>query len=480
MDDINKNNEINELNKTVSEIEDKVNELIGNIKSIENYNNLKSFIEDIIININATKEKINEIISLNQQAIQLTDTISKLKDNSEVNFKKIDQITTESVKAYNDTNKKIEELTKQYSADIKTFNDNINNSEDIIAEVTKLNTSSLKLNEDIKVSHTNATSLQNKIIQIHKESLNYMNQISDLYDEIYGYEYNDETTDELIQKEGLRQKLENSYKQLEQKNESLSKTIDDTVEKAIKDTNDKLTNFMDTQNNKYENLFAKIENLLPSALTAGLASAYGEKRKNEEESLKKYNNFFMISIGAAICAALIPFGISYHILQTATLQETISYIPKLMTFLIPVYIPIIWIATHFNKQIKLSKRLIEEYTHKEVLNKTFEGLAKQIDQLDISSENYNELRSKLLYNIIEMTAHNPGQLIKGFEHTDHPLIEVLNKITQSEESLDKLQNIPGISVIIDMLQARINKKKQNTNQEIADLIQKHVEDKTDK
>lgn len=480
MDDINKNNEINELNKTVSEIEDKVNELIQNIKSIESYNNLKSSIEDIIININATKEKINEIISLNQQATKLTATINNIKNNSEAKFKTIDEITTDSIQIYNDTNKKIEELTKQYSADIKTFNDNINNSEEIIAEVTKLNTNSLKLNEEIKVSHTNVTSLQNKIIQIHKESLNYKNQISDLYDEIYGYEYQDEKTNEIIQEEGLKQKLENSYKQLEQKNESLSKTINDTVEKAIKDTNDKLTNFMDTQNNKYDNLFNKIENLLPSALTAGLASAYGEKRKNEEESLKNYNKKFIYSIITAIIVACIPFYLTYEILQTTSLEETISYIPKLMTFLIPVYLPIIWLAVHFNKQIKLSKRLIEEYTHKEVLNKTFEGLAKQIDQLDISSENYDELRSKLLYNIIEMSSHNPGQLIKGFEHTDHPLIEVLNKITQSEESLDKLQNIPEISVIINKLQSRINKKKENTNKEILDLTQKDVEDKIDK
>lgn len=147
-----------------------------------------------------------------------------------------------------------------------------------------------------------------------------------------------------------------------------------------------------------------------------------------------------------------------------------------MTFLIPVYVPVIWLAAHFNKQIKLSKRLIEEYTHKEVLNKTFEGLAKQIDQLDLSNENYNELRAKLLYNIIEMTSHNPGQLIKGFEHTDHPLIEVLNKITQSEESLSKLQNIPGISIIIDKLQSRIDKNKKNINKEISDLYEGNKKD----
>lgn len=189
------------------------------------------------------------------------------------------------------------------------------------------------------------------------------------------------------------------------------------------------------------------------------------------------NTKFLYSIFAAIIVALIPIIISFDILKTTSLEETISYIPKLMTFLIPVYVPVIWLAAHFNKQIKLSKRLIEEYTHKEVLNKTFEGLAKQIDQLDLSNENYNELRAKLLYNIIEMTSHNPGQLIKGFEHTDHPLIEVLNKITQSEESLNKLQNIPGISIIIDRLQSRIDKNKENINKEIKRISDNNINKK---
>ena len=216
---------------------------------------------------------------------------------------------------------------------------------------------------------------------------------------------------------------------------------------------------------------------MPSALTAGLASAYGEKRKNEEETLKKSNIKFISSIISVIFVALTPFIISFTILDTTSLEETFSYIPKLMTFLIPVYLPVIWLAVHFNKQIKLSKRLIEEYTHKEVLNKTFEGLAKQIDQLDISSENYNELRSKLLYNIIEMSSHNPGQLIKGFEHTDHPLIEVLNKITQSEESIDKLQNMPGFSVIMNKLQNRMDKKKIETDKKINEICNQTIDEK---
>lgn len=63
-----------------------------------------------------------------------------------------------------------------------------------------------------------------------------------------------------------------------------------------------------------------------------------------------------------------------------------------------------------------------------------------------------------------MTSHNPEQLIKGFEHTNHLLIEVLNNITQSEESLNKLYNIPGFAIIIENIKARNNKQKRVSSQ----------------
>lgn len=453
------NNRINKINNKINSIENKVNEIINNITLIKNIESIQSYIQNLDTSINNSQDKLNKIELLFQQATDLKNDIENIKNKFDIDFNKINTNAKQSTQLYNN------------------IHSDINNINQKIAEITKLNANSLKLNEEIQSIYNTIIELQSRYKKIYNDNFNYRKQILDLNTEIFGYEYSDEQTGKPVKKDGLKQKFEGLYKQLEQKNESLSKTIDDTVEKATKDTNDKLTNFMDIQNNKYDNLYNKIENLLPSALTAGLASAYGEKRKNEEETLKKSNIKFISSIISVIFVALTPFIISFTILNTTSLEETFSYIPKLMTFLIPVYLPVIWLAVHFNKQIKLSKRLIEEYTHKEVLNKTFEGLAKQIDQLDISSENYNELRSKLLYNIIEMSSHNPGQLIKGFEHTDHPLIEVLNKITQSEESIDKLQNIPGFSVIMNKLQNRMDKKKIETDKKINEICNQTIDEK---
>lgn len=70
-----------------------------------------------------------------------------------------------------------------------------------------------------------------------------------------------------------------------------------------------------------------------------------------------------------------------------------------------------------------------------------------------------------------MTSDNPGQLIKGFDQSDHPLIEVLNNIMKSEKSLDNLSNIPGIALIIEQLQKRLNKIKSKNKETIEDNIE---------
>ena len=460
-EDINNTDNTSELETKITNLEKTINELTENIELMHEYKNIKEDILKIKDKLKNTKNFYNKIESV---------------------YNKVEELNNKIETIYNDFINKDQSITTKYNEQLEhlaTINTTIANAEQSLKNITTINTNCTSLHDKIAETESAITSFHTKVQQTYNTSVSYKNKIKDLYDEIYGYDEEDEEGNTQTIP-GLKDQLEESYNTLENNSKNLTIQINNTNKKVIEDTQAQINKFLEAQKREYDSLLTKINGLLPSALTAGLAHAYIEKREAEEKTLKKSNIFFMFSICAAICAALIPFGISYQILQTVTLQETISYIPKLMTFLIPVYIPIIWIATHFNKQIKLSKRLIEEYTHKEVLNKTFEGLAKQIEQLDDSTENYEDLRAKLLYNIIEMTSHNPGQLIKGFEHTDHPLIEVLNKIMQSEESLDKLQNIPGISVVINKLQARINKKKQNTNQEITELVQEDLEDKIDK
>ncbi len=147
----------------------------------------------------------------------------------------------------------------------------------------------------------------------------------------------------------------------------------------------------------------------------------------------------------------------------------------------PLYIPVLWLAYSANKSLKLSKRLIEEYTHKEVLSKTFEGLSQQIENIedkDISSD----LRTKLLYNIIEVNSENPGKLITDYNKSDHPLMDALDKSFKLANAVDKLSEIPGLSklaAVLDKKSKRIIKEKQEKTNEGLDVLSKDNDEEED-
>jgi len=144
------------------------------------------------------------------------------------------------------------------------------------------------------------------------------------------------------------------------------------------------------------------------------------------------------------------------LIQGKSLETTILQIPRLVLAILPLYVPILWVAYSTNKKINLSKRLIEEYTHKEVLSKTYEGLSEQISSLD-SSKASKDLRTKLLYNILEVSSENPGKLISNYDKSDHPLMDALEKSVQLTNAVDKLDRIPGLSKIATYLDKKTDK-----------------------
>lgn len=119
----------------------------------------------------------------------------------------------------------------------------------------------------------------------------------------------------------------------------------------------------------------------------------------------------------------------------------------------PIYLPLFWLAYTSNKKTNLSKRLVEEYSHKEVLSKTVEGLSRQIDEID-NEDISSELRIKLIYNILSASSENPGKLITDYNKADHPIIDAMDKSAQLATAVDKLSGIPGLSKVSKMMDAR--------------------------
>jgi len=216
---------------------------------------------------------------------------------------------------------------------------------------------------------------------------------------------------------------------------------------------------------------------LPNALTTGLSYAYSEKKNNEKEELKSFNNTFIKAIWGLIGISTIPFIISIvTIFGNDSLDAIINRIPKIVTAILPIYIPILWVAYSSNRKMNLSKRLIEEYSHKEVLSKTFEGLSNQIQ--NIKEENISsDLRNKLLYNIIEVNSENPGKLISDYNKTDHPLVDAMDKSIKLTNAFTRLSKVPGFSRIANAYAAKAEKliqtesKKAETGIELNEALE---------
>jgi hypothetical protein len=216
--------------------------------------------------------------------------------------------------------------------------------------------------------------------------------------------------------------------------------------------------------------------LLPKALTAGLSAAYDEKVVTESVYLNSYKNTFSRAILGLVAISLIPFAIDVYLLLglQKDLLQVLSDTPKLIISILPLYLPVLWIAYSANKKQNLSKRLIEEYTHKGVLSKTFEGLQKQINDLDDGIS--EELRVKLLFNLLHVNSENPGKLISDYNTTDHPLMDALNKSSSLGDAIDKLNNIPGFSKIVSSLQKRQKNIILEEDKKVSEGIEKVVKD----
>ena len=283
-------------------------------------------------------------------------------------------------------------------------------------------------------------------------------EIENLHNLLYGYEKEDGT-----HVEGRKKKLENVYGDLAQKAEALQSRME-LFEKENKQSCD---NAVKKASGELSAVKAKLENLLPDALTAGLSSAYAKNREMEQGEQTKNFVTFVTCIICMILLAIVPVSINFWLWwhDKREVLEILIKLPREMLCVLPLYIPLFWLAFFANKRANLSKRLIEEYKHKEAVSKTYEGLSKQISALG-DEKISRELQTRLLYNTVMLSEKNPGELIKNFNRPDNPLLDVLNSGYELSESLNKLATFPGMSRIIKA----INERKKKTDDLVGEAI----------
>ena len=305
---------------------------------------------------------------------------------------------------------------------------------------------------DARGSADDANDVLAKVNAIYKTIITRRTEIESIFYELNGQDEVNSAGD-TVHVDGLIDQLKKSYSQLNEKTlgaiqefgihqEITTKTLIDIEANSEA----QFAKFISTSVKAKDIVLQEIRALLPNALTAGLSSAYNQKRIDEEAEAEKQKNSFKISIISLTVFAIIPvlINIYFYYGEGVAAEVLLKNFPYLMCIILPIYIPALWVANSANKKINLSKRLIEEYSHKEVLSKTFEGLSNQISEISLSNPSIAEdLRIKLLYNLLDVSAENPGKLISDYRRGDHPLMDALEKSSQLTDAFEKLAKLPG-------------------------------------
>lgn len=377
-------------------------------KIVDSYNTAEDTLKDI-------QEKSNTLEQIHNLIQDKYTEINNLKSSIEKKSEEIEKIY-----------ETITDINNNYDEELEKCTNFVNESEQKTSEIEDIEAKISNTYESIKEIASNMQNFKAK-------SLERRNEIKELYNEIFGTK-----TEDGEETEGLKDELDACYDELTENFEKLKK---DFIE--LKSTNEKdLKDFKSKKENDFSELKAKIQSLLPGAMSAGLSSAYNHKRRLEEKTRANAEKTFNIAIAVLVLISAIPVGIASILLFKIKLDilEVIKYLPQLLGLIVPIYAPVVWVGLTSSKKVNQSKRLIEEYAHKEAISKTYEGLSREVGKLD-DEEN---LKERLLFNIISTSAENPGKLIQGFNKPDYPMIEIIDKFTKllkTAKSTDELQTI---------------------------------------
>lgn len=191
-----------------------------------------------------------------------------------------------------------------------------------------------------------------------------------------------------------------------------------------------LCEFEDKQVLKYNALNQQIEELLPGASSAGLASACKDMKNSFDDPIKSATKIYYLSIGLMVIASFI-FSIENvggeHWISFVKFENWDSVL-KGLVYRLPFYGAVIWLAFVASKRRSEYQRLQQEYAHKEALARSYESYKKQLADLDKDDK---VMQKELIMKAIDAIAYNASQTLDGKHGDNHPSLDLVGKVLDS-------------------------------------------------
>lgn len=148
-----------------------------------------------------------------------------------------------------------------------------------------------------------------------------------------------------------------------------------------------------------------IDNLLPGATSAGLATAFNNRRQT---FLKPHYGWQILFVGSVLAIVYLAHGGLAHVMHAQT-PPTYQEILRLWLARLPVAGALIWLAMHASQESALAKRMEEDYGYKAAVASCFEGFKKQVSDVGAGIAPDSAL-ANLLKNTLATIATPPGRI----------------------------------------------------------------------
>jgi hypothetical protein len=164
---------------------------------------------------------------------------------------------------------------------------------------------------------------------------------------------------------------------------------------------------------------ATIVGLLPGATSAGLASAFDERRKSFLKPSGRWQWLFVGSLVVLIILALTGLWSVYSAGTPLSYDELF----RLWLARLPIAAALIWLALHASREAALAKRLEEDYGYKAAIAASFQGFHKQMSELAEKATPETPL-AKLCADTLTTIGSPPGRIYDKHNLTSTPTAEI--------------------------------------------------------
>ena len=246
--------------------------------------------------LNKASEYCNRINDRRTEVESLIHDIASQKGNIEAKLDEFNKNLEEFKTKYETVEAQIPEIENAYNTVIEsneTWQESIANLDQNYTESESFLAKGKEKFNELQQIASNCDGILKKINNLLSQSSDKKQEISEVYDEIFGYDVHDDEKDENKHESGLKDELDATYTRLEAQLKEFAKKLDEF--KIQKETD--YNQFLVQKQKDHDALQQRIKDLLPDALTAGLSHAYAQQCDEEKTERDKSLKAFYWSIG---------------------------------------------------------------------------------------------------------------------------------------------------------------------------------------